>query len=176
MQEFGGQTEEEEAEAEAEEDIAAATKQQAPGIDDAKNKSDAIQRKGAGTGKLEGRLIVREKRTTGSVSWKGDSYLHWSCFRWLTGPITVYGDYIAAARAYFTGPLLILCMLAMQGTSVMNSYTLIWWQAKYVLVPFVRRVLYTHCVSVPSTSQIPSTRSYMACSVLASLSSPSPCE
>ncbi|TFK93972.1 ABC protein [Polyporus arcularius HHB13444] len=111
MQEFGGQTEEEEAEAEAEEDIAAATKQQAPGIDDAKNKSDAIQRKGAGTGKLEGRLIVREKRTTGSVSWK------------------VYGDYIAAARAYFTGPLLILCMLAMQGTSVMNSYTLIWWQA-----------------------------------------------
>ncbi|KAI0370390.1 ABC protein [Pilatotrama ljubarskyi] len=111
MQEFGGKTKEEE-EADAEEGVTeAATKLAAVAIDDAKNKSESIQRKGAGTGKLEGRLIVREKRTTGSVSWR------------------VYGDYLKAARATFTGPILILCMLAMQGSQIMNNYTLIWWQA-----------------------------------------------
>ena len=73
VQEFGGKTQQEEDEAEAEEAVALTAKPQAaPGLDDAKNKSEAIQRKGAGTGKLEGRLIVREKRTTGSVSWGGD--------------------------------------------------------------------------------------------------------
>ena len=76
MQEFGGKTQEEEDEAEAEEDIAEAAKHQAPAIDDAKNKSASVQRKGAGTGKLEGRLIVREKRTTGSVSYKGRTRPH----------------------------------------------------------------------------------------------------
>ncbi|KAI9000636.1 P-loop containing nucleoside triphosphate hydrolase protein [Trametes punicea] len=110
MQEFGGKAKEEE-EAEAEEDVTDAATRVSPAIDDAKNKSESVQRKGAGTGKLEGRLIVREKRTTGSVSWR------------------VYGDYIKAARAYFTGPLLILCMLAMQSSQIMNNYTLIWWQA-----------------------------------------------
>ncbi|KAI0710130.1 P-loop containing nucleoside triphosphate hydrolase protein [Earliella scabrosa] len=111
VQEFGGKTQEEEDEAEAEEAVARTAKSQAPGLDDAKNKSEAIQRKGAGTGKLEGRLIVREKRTTGSVSWG------------------VYGDYLRAARATFTGPILILTMLITQGSQIMNNYTLIWWQA-----------------------------------------------
>lgn len=41
------------------------------GVDDAKIKSESVLRKGAGTGKLEGRLIVKERRTTGSVSWRG---------------------------------------------------------------------------------------------------------
>jgi ATP-binding cassette subfamily C (CFTR/MRP) protein 1 len=36
-----------------------------------KAKAESRRRAGAGTGKLEGRLIVREKRTTGSVGWKG---------------------------------------------------------------------------------------------------------
>ena len=72
MQEFGGKTKEEDDDAEAEEDVTdAVVKKTTPAIDDAKNKSESVQRKGAGTGKLEGRLIVREKRTTGSVSWRG---------------------------------------------------------------------------------------------------------
>ncbi|KAL1937139.1 hypothetical protein VTO73DRAFT_14531 [Trametes versicolor] len=64
--------EEDDAEAAAEEDVTeAAAKRTAPGaVDDAKTKAVAVQQKGAGTGKLEGRLIVREKRTTGSVSWR----------------------------------------------------------------------------------------------------------
>ncbi|KAI0833290.1 ABC protein [Trametes gibbosa] len=112
MQEFGGKTEEEEEEAAVEEDVVVATAQASPAaVDDAKIKSEAVQRKGAGTGKLEGRLIVREKRTTGSVSWR------------------VYGEYLRAAQAFFTGPILVVCMLAMQISQIMNSYTLIWWQA-----------------------------------------------
>lgn len=42
------------------------------GVDEAKIKADSKLRKGAGTGKLEGRLIVAEKRTTGTVSWRGE--------------------------------------------------------------------------------------------------------
>jgi ABC-type multidrug transport system ATPase subunit len=38
-------------------------------VDEAKLK----ERKGAGIGRLEGRLIVKEKRTTGSVSWRSQS-------------------------------------------------------------------------------------------------------
>ena len=72
MQEFGGQSKEEEEEAEAEEDITVANvKLVTSDLDEAKNKSESVQRKGAGTGKLEGRLIVKEHRTTGSVSWRG---------------------------------------------------------------------------------------------------------
>lgn len=44
-------------------------------------------------------------------------------------PRIVYGDYLRAARAFFTGPILVACMFAMQGSQIMNSYTLIWWQA-----------------------------------------------
>ncbi len=82
MQEFGGDNKEEEDDAEAaaaaEEDVTeAAAKLAVPGaVDDAKTKAVAVQKKGAGTGKLEGRLIVREKRTTGSVSWRGKHSTH----------------------------------------------------------------------------------------------------
>ncbi|KAH9856552.1 ABC protein [Lenzites betulinus] len=111
MQEFGGKNQEEEEAAEEEDVTEAAAKVSPAAVDDAKMKSEAVQRKGEGTGKLEGRLIVREKRTTGSVSWG------------------VYGEYLRAARAFFTGPILVVCMLAMQISQIMNSYTLIWWQA-----------------------------------------------
>ena len=70
MQEFGGQSKDEE---ESEDDIAedSQTESNAPGADKAKAMSQALQRKGAGTGKLEGRLIAKEARRTGSVSWRG---------------------------------------------------------------------------------------------------------
>ena len=76
MDEYGGETKDEEDDAEEEPDVTEAAKQEAPAqLDIAKNKAEAVQRKGAGTGKLEGRLIVKEKRTTGSVSWAGESQL-----------------------------------------------------------------------------------------------------
>jgi hypothetical protein len=55
--EFGGQGESEEAK----------TNVNAINIAEVRNKS----RRSAGVGRLEGRLIVKEKRSTGSVSWSG---------------------------------------------------------------------------------------------------------
>ena len=73
MAEYGGESKEEEDEAEAEVDVTDARNEAPAQLDVAKNKAAAVQRTGAGTGKLEGRLIVKEKRTTGSVSWAGES-------------------------------------------------------------------------------------------------------
>ncbi|KAI0091325.1 ABC protein [Irpex rosettiformis] len=111
MKEFGGEEKHEE-EVEAEE---AAIDQNIPAqvnVEEAKSKSQSQQKRlGAGSGKLEGRLITSEKRTTGSVGWK------------------VYGAYFMAGKASITVPFLIVFLLLMQGSSIMNSYTLVWWQA-----------------------------------------------
>ena len=64
--------EEEEEEAEEHDAIESKPLTNAIDINAAKMKSDKKIREGAGTGKLEGRLIVAEKRTTGSVSWKSE--------------------------------------------------------------------------------------------------------
>ncbi|KAF7773337.1 hypothetical protein Agabi119p4_5504 [Agaricus bisporus var. burnettii] len=87
-------------------------------IDEEKQRSKESQRGAAGTGKLEGRLIVKERRTTGSVSAK------------------VYWKYLTAGRGFVTIPLLILSIIFMQGSQIMNSYTLVWWQANALDRPF----------------------------------------
>ncbi|KAF8207123.1 hypothetical protein K438DRAFT_1962751 [Mycena galopus ATCC 62051] len=61
----------------------------------------------AGTGKIEGKLITKEIRTTGSVSWR------------------VYATYIKAGE-----------VLGMQGCQIANSYTLVWWQENKFDKPF----------------------------------------
>ncbi|KAJ7678473.1 ABC protein [Mycena rosella] len=71
-----------------------------------------------GTGKIEGKLITKERRTTGSVSWK------------------VYGSYIKAGRGYVTLPFVMLAVLGMQACQISNSYTLVWWQANTFNRPF----------------------------------------
>ncbi|KZP14241.1 P-loop containing nucleoside triphosphate hydrolase protein [Athelia psychrophila] len=68
------------------------------------------RRRGAGTGKIEGRLIVKEKRNTGSVSWR------------------IYGTYIAAGRGWLTIPLITLFAVLMQTSQIMNAYSLVWWE------------------------------------------------
>ncbi|KAK7690924.1 hypothetical protein QCA50_006027 [Cerrena zonata] len=110
MNDFGGQTRHEEEEEEAEEAIDGPPKLNAD-IDEAKIKSQSAIKAGTGTGKLEGRLIVAEKRLTGSVGW------------------SIYTAYLRAAKALISGPLLILFMILMQVSQIMNSYTLVWWQA-----------------------------------------------
>ncbi|KAG1770993.1 ABC protein [Suillus occidentalis] len=79
-------------------------------IEDVKSKSERARERAAGSGKLEGRLIVKEKRSTGSVSWG------------------VYWAYLVAGRGSITGPLLVIFMVAMQGSLILNSYTLVWWE------------------------------------------------
>ena len=83
----------------------------------------------AGTGKLEGKLIVKEHRTTGSISAKGNIFctLH---IQWLSPAFSVYKAYFAAGRGYLTAPLLVLALVFMQGSQITSSYTLVWWQAK----------------------------------------------
>ncbi|KAG1748434.1 ABC protein [Suillus paluster] len=80
-------------------------------IDDVKLKSERARERATGSGKVEGHLIVKEKRTTGSVSWK------------------VYWTYLVAGRSSITGPLVLFSMLAMQGSQILNSYTLVWWES-----------------------------------------------
>ncbi|GJE88588.1 ABC transporter C family protein [Phanerochaete sordida] len=109
MKEFGGEDKHEE-EVEAEEAAVAQEKVVSIGVEEAKLKSEALERVGAGTGKLEGRLIVAEKRSTGSVSWK------------------VYWAYLQAGRWKLTGPWLLLFAIIMQACQILNSYTLVWWE------------------------------------------------
>lgn len=76
-----------------------------------KIKSLRARERAAGTGKLEGHLIVKEQRRTGSISRK------------------VYLAYLVAGRGALMLPLILLSVVMMQASQVMNSYTLVWWQA-----------------------------------------------
>ena len=73
MREFGGSGTQEEEEDIEEQAIEEPRGRPVKTVNEAKIREDAAKRAAAGTGKLEGRLIVPEKRTTGSVSWKSTS-------------------------------------------------------------------------------------------------------
>ncbi|KAJ7097441.1 ABC protein [Mycena epipterygia] len=78
-----------------------------------------------GTGKLEGKLIVKEHRTTGGVAW------------------SVYGYYLKAGGGWLTVPFIVLTAILMQGSSVANSYVLVWWEDNAFDKPFTfYQVLY----------------------------------
>ncbi|KAL5504423.1 hypothetical protein ACEPAH_8498 [Sanghuangporus vaninii] len=119
--EFGGDQEQEE-EIEALDEVidSKSTKMQSAGDSMSKEKMKAKVdlSKVAGKGTLEGRLMVKEKRTTGAVPWH------------------VYGTYIKAGRGYLTVPLTIVFMFLMQGSQVLNSYTLVWWEGDTFHHPF----------------------------------------
>ncbi|KAF7349832.1 ABC protein [Mycena venus] len=102
--EFGGAEAEGEGEGEEGEE---APQVQVVSVEDAKARSKGA----AGTGKIEGKLIVKEKRTTGGVAW------------------SVYGYYIKAGGGWLTVPAIALAAILMQGSAVGNSYVLVWWQA-----------------------------------------------
>ncbi|KAK0469882.1 ABC protein [Desarmillaria tabescens] len=74
-------------------------------------KSKSAQASVKGTGKLEGRLIVKERRTTGSLPW------------------AVYRSYFSAGGGFITIPFVALAVALMQGSQILSSYTLVWWQA-----------------------------------------------
>ncbi|TFY67781.1 hypothetical protein EVJ58_g1400 [Rhodofomes roseus] len=110
IEEFGGTGTKEEEEVIEEEAIEGPQGKPVKVIDEAKIKEESAKRAAAGTGRLEGRLIVPEKRTTGSVSWK------------------IYGEYLNAGRGWALGPAVLFFIILMQGCTIMNSYTLIWWE------------------------------------------------
>ena len=101
-------------------------------VEAVKLKAARAREQAAGTGKLEGRLMVKEQRTTGSVAWKG-AFPHYACAHvlilgWLG--VVVYLAYFVAGRGAVMIPLILLSMITMQASQVMNSYVLVWWQAK----------------------------------------------
>ncbi|KAJ7165411.1 P-loop containing nucleoside triphosphate hydrolase protein [Mycena filopes] len=113
--EFGGQAAaktaaEEGAEGEGEEDAQV----QVVSVEDVKARS----RGAAGTGKMEGKLIVKEARTTGGVAW------------------SVYGYYLKAGGGWVTVPVIVLTAVLMQGAQVVNSYALVWWENDTFHRPF----------------------------------------
>ncbi|ODO00356.1 hypothetical protein I350_06992 [Cryptococcus amylolentus CBS 6273] len=117
MTEFGGLggAGEEERAAEEEtaldEDKSESTKRKPGKVQEASDGlKEAGKGKAAGTGKLEGRLMVSEVRKTGSVGGK------------------VYKEYLKAGKAKFTVPLTILFAVIMQGSSVMSTVWLTWWE------------------------------------------------
>ncbi|KAJ7780388.1 hypothetical protein B0H14DRAFT_3894057 [Mycena olivaceomarginata] len=83
-------------------------------VKDAKKRSEGTK----GTGKLEGRLMVKETRTTGSVAW------------------SVYGYYMKSGGGWLSVPAIVLAAIVMQGSAVANSYVLVWWQANTFQKPF----------------------------------------
>lgn len=86
--EFGGEQEKEEGEEviEAGADDGYVEKKPDDGIDKAKLK-ERLLGNAEGKGKLEGRLIIKENRTTGAVPWHGAYVLRWEWGRKLTLPI-----------------------------------------------------------------------------------------
>ncbi|KAF7295535.1 ABC protein [Mycena indigotica] len=78
-------------------------------VEDAKDKARRAMAGAAGTGKLEGRLMVKEARTTGGVSW------------------SVYG-YFMKAGGVWRVVIVVLMATIMQASQVVNSYALVWWQ------------------------------------------------
>lgn len=135
--EFGGEQEQEQEQADAEAEACAAVEEVSTpakvDVDEVKTKMRREAGKGVGKGKLEGRLMVAEKRTTGAVSW-GSAYPSFITVHhvWLTPYFAVYGTYLAAGRGRLMMPLMITAMILMQTSQVLNSYTLVWWEAKYV--------------------------------------------
>ncbi|GAW05470.1 ABC protein [Lentinula edodes] len=82
----------------------------AAAVEAMQSKANRVERQGAGVGRLEGKLIVKERRTTGSLSW------------------AVYKTYLIAGMGWFTIPSIALSILLMQGSQIVNSYTLVWWE------------------------------------------------
>ncbi|KAF9234111.1 ABC protein [Melanogaster broomeanus] len=107
--EYGGHNKDEDKAGEEVEQAVA--EKQGVTVEDAKLKSAKAREKAAGRGKTEGRLIVQERRTTGSVS------------------LGVYWAYLVAARGAVTVPLALLFLAGMQGSTIMNSYVLVWWES-----------------------------------------------
>ncbi|KAI6165738.1 ABC protein [Pisolithus thermaeus] len=106
--EYGGHSED--AKEDVEEDEAA-LQQKKVTIEDVKLKSAKARERAEGKGRIEGRLMVKEQRKTGSVSLK------------------VYWAYLAAGHGAVMLPLIITLMLLMQANQVINSYTLVWWES-----------------------------------------------
>ncbi|KAJ2911917.1 hypothetical protein MD484_g8498, partial [Candolleomyces efflorescens] len=100
-EEFGGQ------------EAAASTSKgsQSAVLEEVQNKTTELRKRHPGKGTLEGKLIVKETRNTGTIG------------------SNVWLAYLSAGRGFITIPLLLLAAVLMQGSQIISSYLLVWWQA-----------------------------------------------
>ncbi|KAG1747129.1 ABC protein [Suillus paluster] len=108
--EFGGHASEGKDDVQAEK----VTPQTGVTIEDVKLKSERAREKATGSGKLEGRLMSKEKRIDGLC---------------VLESFTVYWTYLVAGRGLITGPVVLLFVIGMQASQILNSYTLVWWES-----------------------------------------------
>ncbi|RXW24280.1 hypothetical protein EST38_g1589 [Candolleomyces aberdarensis] len=104
--EFGTQEHQDEKKDETEEEAIEEAGEDKPGKGE---KSGVVKRVG---GKAGPALMQEEERNTGAIEWG------------------VYRSYINAGRGEIVVPLLILSLVLMQGTTVLSSYWLVWWQER----------------------------------------------
>ncbi|CAK5276339.1 unnamed protein product [Mycena citricolor] len=102
-QEFGGEAQEEEPSEEG-----GQTQVQVVTVQEAKDK--AARASATGTGKIEGRLVAKEVRTTGGVEW------------------SIYGYYSKSGGLILTA-LIAAAATVMQSAAIVNSYSLVWWES-----------------------------------------------
>jgi ATP-binding cassette subfamily C (CFTR/MRP) protein 1 len=98
------------------------------------SKEKMLDVKGAGTGKLEGKLIQVEKRTTGSVKWSGESR-SWKPMFLVLILTAVYGRYFSFGSSLAMIPIVLVSIILAQGCYAISSYWLVWWQDKCVQFP-----------------------------------------
>lgn len=87
-------------------------------LEEVQSKSSELRKRYPGKGTLEGKLIVKEARHTGTIA------------------NNVWLSYLSAGRGFITIPILVLAGILMQGAQIVGSYTLVWWQTNFFDRPF----------------------------------------
>ncbi|KAG8983844.1 hypothetical protein FRB90_005701, partial [Tulasnella sp. 427] len=130
LQEFSGKQQKQDEEIE-DDKVETVKRDQKQVLNEARQKLDLKNLgKAAGTGKVEGRLLKAEKRSTGSIDKKGERFFILECSKSAAYSkiFIVYLTYIKAGNGWINLPLILLACVIMQGSQVLNSYWLIWWQ------------------------------------------------
>ncbi|KAJ3514870.1 hypothetical protein NLJ89_g2120 [Agrocybe chaxingu] len=110
--EFGSSEDEEDRERKAEEDAIEGDRDSGKTKDEAEEKKEK-ERTAKIRGSVAGAALMQtEERNTGAIAWGA------------------YKDYMKAGHGDVVAPLLLLSLVLMQGTTVVSSYWLVWWQER----------------------------------------------
>ncbi|KAH6913154.1 ABC protein [Coprinopsis sp. MPI-PUGE-AT-0042] len=80
-------------------------------LEEVQTKSSEVHKRSPGKGTLQGKLIIKEARNTGTI------------------PMKVWWTYFLAGKGYITVPVILAASVLMQGSQIVSSYVLVWWQS-----------------------------------------------
>lgn len=101
-------------------------------LEEVQTKSSEVHKRSPGKGTLQGKLIIKEARNTGTIPMKGRR-LHLLEKRLVAHQsAAVWWTYFMAGKGYITVPVILAASVLMQGSQIISSYVLVWWQSKYV--------------------------------------------